>query len=78
VRLTDKLFLTGSYSTQVAGHSIIDPRPLDLVNFLHETARIQFGGLDSSTKRNAVEFVCCTRRRNNRPVSGALCVRVAA
>jgi hypothetical protein len=44
VRLTDKLFVTGSYSTQVAGHSIVDPRPLDLVNFSRETARIQFGG----------------------------------
>ncbi len=44
VRLTDRLFLTGSYSTQVAGHAIVDPRPLDLVNFPRETARIQFGG----------------------------------
>jgi len=44
VRLTDKLFLTGSFSTQAAGHSVADPRPLDLANFTRQTARIQFGG----------------------------------
>lgn len=44
VRLTDRLFFTGSFSTQVAGHSIVDPRPLDLVNFARHSARIQFGG----------------------------------
>lgn len=44
VRLTDRLFFTGSFTTQVAGHSIADPRPLDLVNFARHSARIQFGG----------------------------------
>lgn len=44
VRLTDRLFFTGSFSTQVAGHSISDPRRLDLVNFARHSARIQFGG----------------------------------
>jgi outer membrane immunogenic protein len=44
VRLTDRLFLTASFSQQVAGHSIVDPQPLDLINFSRSSARIQFGG----------------------------------
>lgn len=44
VRLTDRLFFTGSYAAQVAGHSRLDARPLDLVNFTRHTLRLQFGG----------------------------------
>ena len=44
LRLTNQLFLTAAFSRQVTGHSRGDNRPLDLVNFTRDMARIQFGG----------------------------------
>ncbi|PPD42956.1 MAG: hypothetical protein CTY15_11280 [Methylocystis sp.] len=44
VRLTDRLFVTGAFATQVTGRSVTDRRPLDLETFTRHSARIQFGG----------------------------------